>query len=117
MRLLLAVGCVLSLAALVAADVPADLPEVFRDDCGQGADHWQPTDPKAWKLLKTDRGQVYCQFQESKYEPPFRSPFNYALLKDVVVGDFVLNAKVQSTCKDYPHRDMVVVFGYQNPTH
>src|SRR5947207_8839832 len=117
MRSIIAVAA-LSLFALPAgADAPAELPEVFRDDFEKGADHWQPTDPTVWKLLKTDRGQVYCQFAASKYEPPFRSPFNYALLKDVVVGDFILEAKVQSTCKDYPHRDMVVVFCYQDPAH
>lgn len=105
------------LAALALSLAAADLPEVFRDDFEKGADHWQPTDPKVWKLLKTDRGQVYCQFAQSDYKPPFRSPFNYALLKDVIVSDLVFMATVQSTFKDYPHRDMVVVFGYQDPAH
>ena len=33
------------------------------------------------------------------------------------MGDFVLETKVQSTVKDYDHRDMVMVFGYQDPAH
>jgi hypothetical protein len=111
MRLLILFG----LLGLFTAS--ADLPELFREDFERGADRWEPTDPKAWKLLKTERGQVYCQFQQSDFKPPFRSPFNFALLKDITVSDFVLEAKVQSTFKDYPHRDMVVVFCYQDPAH
>ena len=106
----LVLGIVLTLSA-------ADLPEVFHENFEKGADHWQPTDPKVWKLLKTERGQVYCQFAQSDFKPPFRSPFNFALRKNAIVSDFVLEAKCQSTTKDYPHRDMVVVFGYQDPAH
>ena len=103
--------------SLQGTDASGRLTEIFCEDFEKGADHWQPTDPKVWKLLKTDRGQVYCQFEQSKFEPPFRSPFNFELRKDVYGRDCILEAKVQSTFKDYPHRDMVVVFGYQDPAH
>ncbi|OHB71458.1 MAG: hypothetical protein A2V70_08090 [Planctomycetes bacterium RBG_13_63_9] len=94
------------------------LPLVYQDDFEKGADHWQPTDPNAWKITETDRGKVYNQFRNSNYEPPHRSPLNIALLKDVVVGDFVLTAKVQSTNRGAgAHRDMCVFFGHQDPTH
>src|SRR5688500_14353017 len=89
----------------------ANLPVLFKDDFENGAARWAPTDPAAWKVIATDRGKVYSQFQKSKYEPPHRSPFNVALVKDVSVGDFVLEAKVQSTVKDYGHRDMCLFFG------
>lgn len=96
----------------------ADLLLVFEDDFEKGADHWQPTDPKAWKIKQTDRGKVYNQFQQSKYEPPHRSPFNISLLKGVVVSDFVLKVKVQSTNTTAgAHRDMCLFFNYQDPTH
>jgi hypothetical protein len=39
------------------------------------------------------------------------------LLKDVVVGDFVLDARLRSTVRDYGHRDMCLFFGYQDPAH
>ena len=35
----------------------------------------------------------------------------------MVVGDFVLEVELQSTVKDYDHRSMVLVFGYQDPAH
>jgi hypothetical protein len=106
-----------SAAWAFAAERPA-LPLVFEDDFEKGADHWQPTDPKAWRIAETDHGKVYNQFAQSKYNPPFRSPFNISLLKDVTVGDFVLTAKVQTTnIKAGAHLDMCVFWGYQDPSH
>ena len=78
---------------------------------------FQPTDPAAWRITATDRGTVYEQFKGSKYQPPHRSPFNIALLKDAVVEDFVFTARVKSTTRDYGHRDMCLFFGYQDPAH
>jgi hypothetical protein len=109
----------LLLAALpiLAADSPPaeKLPLLFADDFTKGAGRWQPTDAKAWKVIDTKEGKAYSQFRNSKYRPPHRSPLNIALVKDLLVGDFVLQAKVQSTARDYPHRDMCLFFGYQGP--
>lgn len=88
---------------------------LFSDDFTKGADRWQATDPKAWKVIDTTEGKAYSQHAQSKYKPPHRSPLNYALLKDVLVGDFTLTAKVQSTTRDYGHRDLCLFFGHQGP--
>ena len=93
------------------------MPLVFQEDFAKEAERWEPTDPKAWKVVKTDKGNVYNQFKNSAYKPPHRSPLNIALVKDLTVTDFVLQAKVQSTGKDGPHRDMCLFFGYQDPAH
>ena len=113
-----------SLAWTLLAGTPAlaaekcDLPLVFEDDFENGADRWEPTDPAAWRITQTDRGKVYNQFKNSKYGPPHRSPYNISLVKDVVLGDFVLTVKVQSTnTKAGAHRDMCLFFGYQDPAH
>lgn len=101
---------------LLAAD--AELPIVFQENFERGADHWQPFDAKQWKVSGEKGKQVYSQFEKkSGYMPPHRSPTNIALLKDVIVGDMVLTAKVKSTHADYDHRDACVVFGYQDPKH
>jgi hypothetical protein len=107
----------IALVALLSPAVAADLPLLVKEDFEAGAARWQPTDAKAWKVVSTPQGKVYSLFQQSDYKPPHRSPLNFSLLKTVVVGDFVLEAKVQSTVKDYDHRDMVMVFGYQDPAH
>ena len=95
--------------------LPVLLEEDFEND---GAERWEPTDANAWKVKATDQGHVYSQFEKrSKYEPPHRSPFNMALLKEVNVADFVLDADVLSTHEDYGHRDVCLFFGYQDPAH
>jgi hypothetical protein len=105
----------LGASALASAGGPAGLPVLFEDDFTKGADRWKPTDAKAWKVIDTKEGKAYSQFRQSDYKPKHRSPFNYSLVKDLVVGDFVLEAKVQSTVKDYGHRDMCLFFGWQSP--
>jgi hypothetical protein len=94
------------------------LPLLLAEDFEKGADRWQPTDREAWRVSEGRGGKVYDQFvKHSKYEPPHRSPFNFALLKDAAVGDFALTAKVRSTVADYGHRDACVIFGYQDKAH
>src|SRR5215468_3743935 len=108
---------VVLLALARADDVAKDPPLLFSDDFTKGADRWEPTDANAWKVAETKRGKVYSQFRQSKYNPPHRSPFNFALVKDLSAADVVLEARVQSTVKDYPHRDVCLFFGYQDPAH
>jgi hypothetical protein len=93
------------------------MPLLFEDDFEKGADRWQPSDPAAWKIVKTNSGAYYSQFKQSKYKTPHRSPFNFALVKDLKVTDFIFEAKVLSTGKDGDHRDMCLFFGYQDPAH
>ncbi len=95
-----------------------ELPLVYEDSFEDGADAWEPTDAQAWRIATTDRGKVYNQYCNSKYKPPHRSPLNISLLKDVVLEDFVLTVKVQSTnTKAGAHRDMCLFFGHQDPAH
>jgi len=104
-------------AAALAGE--AEMPVVYQEDFEKGeplAD-WQPMDPKAWKIAEQDGNHVLSMFQKSKFKTKVRSPFNFGLLKDRVVGDFVLDLKMQSKTKDYGHRDLCLFFGYQNPTH
>jgi hypothetical protein len=109
---------VLALVAVTAGSTPKGLPLVFEDDFEKGAGRWQPTDPAGWKVIDTRQGKVFSQFKKtSSYKPPHRSPYHIALIKDITVSDFVLEAKCQSTVKDYPHRDMCLFFGYQDSAH
>jgi len=109
--------------AVVLASLPfanagdKELPLVFEDDFAKGADNWRPSDPDAWKVVKTDKGSYYSQFQMSKYKPPFRSPHNISLVNGAMMADFVLEAKVLSTGKDGDHRDMCLFFGHRDASH
>jgi len=95
----------------------AELPIVFEDDFEKGTERWKPTDPAAWKLIDSKTGKAFSLFQQSKYKPVHRSPFNIALADGTEVTEFKLEADVLSTVREYPHRSMVMVFGYQDPSH
>jgi hypothetical protein len=71
------------------------------------------TDPTAWKLSKEGDSSSLELFGKSKYNPKHRSPFNIALLKDKLFGDFVLDVELQSTVEPYPHQDMCLFFGFE----
>ncbi len=93
------------------------LPLLYETGFEQGASDWEPTDPDAWQVKDTDKGRVYSLSKMCRYSPPFPSPFNISILKNIAVGDFVLDVRVKSTKQDYPHRDLCIFFGYQDSTH
>ncbi len=117
----------LSLAAM--ADVPAEmdgLPLVLSDDFEQGQARWEMTDPKAWEVAELDpeyakadaaAGKVLSLKDSSDYQPPVRSPHSIAWLKDLDVGDFVLEVDCRQTGREYGHRDLCFFFGRQDPAH
>ncbi len=75
------------------------------------------TDPTAWRLAKTNDNAALELVKQSKYAPPVRSPVNIALIADKVFGDFVMEADLIQTGKEYGHRDMCLFFGFQSPTN
>ncbi len=112
------VGATMSSSPGSAFADDAELPRVFLEDFEKGAEHWSPVDPDHWKIKKVDDGQVFSHFvKQGKYQPPHRSPVNIALRKDSDVEQFELTARVRSTHPDYGHRDAVLIFGYQDPSH
>ncbi|MFP4055970.1 MAG: hypothetical protein ACLF0G_03785 [Candidatus Brocadiia bacterium] len=108
----------MALAAGLAA-LGGEMPVVYQEDFEKGEPlaKWQPVDPKAWTVAEQDGNHVLAMHKNSKYRPPVRSPRNYGLIRDVVVGDFVLDLRMQSRTKDYGHRDLCLFFGHQDPSH
>lgn len=101
----------------VAAEV-AGLPLLYQANFEDGkTDAWAPSDANAWKIEEVDGNKVLSQFQQSKVQTPVRSPFNRSVIKDLTVGDFVLDVQLQSTARDYPHRSLCLFFDYQDPAH
>ncbi|MEZ6059131.1 MAG: hypothetical protein R3C19_02100 [Planctomycetaceae bacterium] len=121
-RLLLPALCFAALnaaATLTASDPPEGMKRVFHADFEDGgAKQFQPTDDTAWTVIEQDGNHVYSLTKKnSDFEPPVRSPFNRSLVKDVKVGSFVMDVKLQSTIPDYGHRDLCLFFGYQDDSH
>lgn len=119
--LVLAAICI-SFCALAAEEkeVPKEfqgLPLVFAENFESGCGHWTPTDPAAWKVVEEAGNHAYALFGSSNYSPAVRSPKNISLINDLNVTDFVLEAKLAQTGREYGHRDLCVFFGHNDPTH
>lgn len=108
----------LSLAMVGTVLAADELPVVVDEDFSGGAKRWSVTDEAAWKVGKDGGVDVFeLTKKKSDYQPPHRSPHNIALLKDVVVGDFVLEAEVKTTEPEYGHRSLCLFFGHRGPSH
>jgi hypothetical protein len=75
------------------------------------------TDPAAWRIAETNDQRALELTRQSKYQPTVRSPVNIALIADKVFTDFVLEADLIQTGREYGHRDMCLFYGVQNPTN
>ena len=98
----------------------AKMPVVFEENFEKGhpLKKWAPTDPGQWKIA-TDGGTkvLALHVKRSKYRPKVRSPYSIALIRDLYLGDFVMDLKMKSTNKPYGHLDLCLFFGHQDPTH
>ncbi|MSU22173.1 MAG: hypothetical protein EXS30_12360 [Pedosphaera sp.] len=105
-----------------SADKPANVPEGYKllysqsfEDEASRKD-FRMTDPEAWKFSKEEKGGAMELVKQSNYKPAVRSPVNIALVADKVFGDFILEADMIQTGKEYGHRDMCLFFGMKEPT-
>ncbi len=111
-----------SLSSIVHADdvpAPDGMKLVYEHDFEDGSmNRYEPTDMTAWKLGDQD-GNHFASLirKDSKFNPPVRSPFNRNLIRDLELGTFTMDIKVQSTIPDYAHRDLCLFFGYQDDSH
>lgn len=127
MNRLLLTSCLLLSPVMLFAEKPLSQPVktllghslvVFEDFESGKADKFEPTDKTAWKVEKQDDNTVYRLIKKkSNYEPPVRSPYNRAILKDIKLTDTVLDVKLKSTSKPYNHRSLCLFFGYQDESH
>jgi len=116
--------CLLACTAVALSAEPEKerngLPLVFHEsfaDGPKGLARFEFTDPAAWKI-DTDAGKnVLSQFQQSKYKPTVRSPINIAWVKDLQVGEFVLEVKLRNLKDTGNHRDLCLYFGGVDASH
>jgi hypothetical protein len=96
-----------------------DMPLVFKEDFESGkSDRFEPTDESAWTIKDQGGNKVYSLTKKkSDFKTPVRSPFNRALVKDIELGSFILDVRLQSTEADYGHRSLCLFFGYQDDSH
>jgi hypothetical protein len=130
--LALSVGLSVSVAVAEEQAAPkpaAPLPEGYKLLYRQSFDkpdsikQFEFTDPPKWKhtlLPAKDESAPANGCLEStgqgKYRAKVRSPRVIGLIRDHVFEDFVLEADLLQTGKDYGHRDMCLFFGFTGPT-
>lgn len=86
----------------------------FEDGDSQG---WEPNIPKDWKIGE-ERGGKFYQLTSPGIQGEVRAPTSWSLLKGYDVSSFVLTGRLRSASPaDNPHRDMIILFHYQDPTH
>jgi hypothetical protein len=104
---------------LAQTNVPDGFQLVYSQDfeAPQAVRDFEMTDSNAWKISSVETGNALELFGKSDYKASVRSPFNIALIKDLIVGDFVLEANLNQTGKEYGHRDLCLFFGVNSPTN
>jgi len=131
---MLLVGCVALLTAAVAAGaaepktadkaqpkVPPGYKLLYAQsfDKADSARDFEFTSPEKWRWSVWDKaktnGALEC-LGAGKYRPKVRSPLIIALISGRVFGDFILEADLCQTGREYGHRDMCLFFGFTSPS-
>jgi len=100
-------------AAQDATALPDGFELVFNEtfDDARALDAFAFSDPEAWTW---HAGGALELAGASDYTPPHRSPLSIALI-GTEVGDFVLEADLMQTGREYGHRDLCLFFGFEGP--
>lgn len=114
--------CLLLLATSLFAQkstIPSDYKLVYAQDFStpQAFSSFDKTDETAWRINETGGNSTLELFGKSQYKARVRSPFNIALIKDLMVGDFILEVNLAQSGKEYGHRDLCLFFNVKDPTN
>ncbi|UCE20713.1 MAG: hypothetical protein JSV46_00305 [Candidatus Aminicenantes bacterium] len=88
------------------------------DDFEDGrAEGWQPNIPENWQVVEIDGSMVYELVSPGKFGE-IRGPTSWSILSEHDVTSFVLTGRLKCKAEESnPHRDMCIIFHFQNPTH
>ena len=96
--------------------VPSNYKLVFEENFSKPAaiQSFEMTDPSAWRMGSKGTLELYGK---SNYKARVRSPFNIALIKDLLLGDFILEVSLAQSGREYGHRDLCLFFNVKDPTN
>lgn len=99
-------------------NLPSDYQLLYQQDFTEASaiDQFEMSDPSAWKAASGEKGCLEL-FGKSQYEARVRSPFNIALLRDYQFGDFIMEADLAQSGREYGHRDLCLFFGAKDATN
>ena len=96
----------------------SELPLLARYDFEDGqAEAWEPNVPESWQVVDEDGSTVYRLAASGEFGA-IRAPTARSVLPAYRVGSFVFTGRLKSHADSAnPHRDMCVLFHYQDSTH
>jgi gluconolactonase len=106
-------------AAVGGQNIPAGYTLAYHQDFDEASvlAGFEFTNPAKWQFAKAGNGSGALEsLGPGGYKAPVRSPGVIALIADRQFGNFILEADLLQTGKDYGHRDMCLFFGMQNPS-
>jgi len=78
---------------------------------------WETHPRNSWEI-REERGERSLHLLTPGSQGAIRAPTAYALLRNHEVSDFVFSGRIRCLADpDNPHRDMLVVFNFQDPFH
>jgi hypothetical protein len=110
----------LGLAALAATAACAGVASRTALECvGPSAlQRFTFTDRAAWRWYESLECSGWLELHAaSAYEPEHRSPHSLAILDGAAFDDLELTVEARQTGREYPHRDLVLVFAYRDAAH
>ncbi|TBN06329.1 hypothetical protein EYD45_00125 [Hyunsoonleella flava] len=108
-----------SIRLCAQAVVPDGYKLVYSQDfeSAEAINDFEMTDGNVWRISQGDSGKCMELFEQSNYKPEVRSPFNIALIKAVLVGDFIFEIRLNQNGREYGHRDLCLMFGINNASN
>lgn len=116
---LLLLLCLTSIEFYAQAVIPDDYKLVYTQDfeSKEAINTFEMTDAKVWRISSGENNTCIELFAKSNYTPEVRSPFNIVVIKEVLVGDFIFEIKLNQNGREYPHRDLCLIFGMNNASN
>ncbi|MCK4748894.1 MAG: hypothetical protein KAT15_17695, partial [Bacteroidales bacterium] len=99
------------------SDVKTGFPLIYEQDFEDlsSIDGFVFSDPEPWFLTGGKDGGRALEFAgKGNYQTKVRSPFIIGLVSDHIFADFVLEADILQTGREYGHRDICVFFSFQD---
>jgi hypothetical protein len=72
------------------------------------------SNPESWKISTQNQNGCLEFSNQSGYIPAFRSPAIIGLISQHIFGDFVMEADLMQTGREYGHRDMCIFFSVKD---
>jgi hypothetical protein len=112
-------GLFVQLSGYAQTSIPNNYKLIYSQDfeSPQAIQNLEMTDNAAWRITDGNAGKALELYGKSAYESRVRSPFNIAVIKNLLVGDFIMEVELSQTGREYGHRDLCLFFGIQNATN